>query len=157
MYTPTARRVNFLFVPPEEDAGAWNFRMDDFTQRLQNGFPGASLRDEGRTGPRGAETFAFEVELDPGEWIEGLVTSPFESIASVTVEKATTHEGARFAAWLRDLYVPAPDLVQFTTEFALGNGIDGQWPLPADGDAGALADVLQAHIDEVEELLGEDG
>ena len=37
---------------------------------------------------------------------------------------ASAAEAAQFAAWLRDSFVPSPDLVNFTSELALNNGDD---------------------------------
>lgn len=63
------------------------------------------------------------------------------------VMHASAAEAARFALWLRDSFVPSPDLVRFTSEMALNNGDDAHGHLPPYGSVDEIAQTLQQHID----------
>ncbi|WP_178880334.1 hypothetical protein [Streptomyces acidiscabies] len=55
-----------------------------------------------------------------------------------------------FIRWLRDTVLPSPELIRFTTEGAVGKGIETDWRMPADGDEGRIAEELRHHIEVVE-------
>ncbi|MFE6128527.1 hypothetical protein ACFQ6Q_09680 [Streptomyces sp. NPDC056437] len=140
-------RTTFSFAPPVDDAAAWHLRLDDLAASINEAFPGASTSWGGDLGPRSDGALTFEVPLDAGVWLEGLATTPYPGIGSVMVMRASAAEAARFALWLRDSFVPSPDLVQFTSELALNNGDDAHGILPPDGSVDEIADTLQQHID----------
>lgn len=81
--------------------------------------------------------------------LEGLVDSTFDGTGSVLVRDASPQETAPFAAWLRDRYVPEPDLVRFTSQLALAKGHSEVRALPATGGAEDIALALQQHLNEV--------
>ncbi|NBM19021.1 hypothetical protein [Streptomyces sp. GC420] len=60
---------------------------------------------------------------------------PAPDYALVSIVDATADEAAVFARWLRDSYVPSPASVRFPSSFAIGNGDERPWPLPATVDA----------------------
>ncbi|MER7660090.1 MULTISPECIES: hypothetical protein [unclassified Streptomyces] len=142
-----ALRTTFSFAPPVDDAAAWHLRLDDLSARITEAFPGASTSWGEDVGPRSAETLTFEVPLGGGVWLDGLATTPYPEIGSVMVMQASAVEAAQFAAWLRDSYVPAPDLVQFTSELALNNGDDAYWIVPPYASVDEIAQTLQQHIE----------
>ncbi|MFD4139950.1 hypothetical protein [Streptomyces sp. NPDC058572] len=147
MTDPDALRTTFSFAPPVDDAAAWHLRLDDLAAKITEAFPGSSTSLGGDLGPRSADALSFEVPLGDGLWLEGLATTPYPEIGSVMVMQASAAEAARFAAWLRDSFVPAPDLVHFTSELALNNGDDAYWVLPAHGSIDEIEQTLQQHID----------
>ncbi|MZG18066.1 hypothetical protein GTY44_32070 [Streptomyces sp. SID5914] len=43
-------------------------------------------------------------------------------------------------------YLPAPDLIRFTSELAYERDIDTDWRIPAGGDHERVADELKQHL-----------
>lgn len=142
-----ALRTTFSFAPPVNDAAAWHLQLDDLAAKITEAFPGASTSLGADLGPRSADALSFEVPLGDGVWLEGLATTPYPEIGSVMVMQASAVEAAQFAAWLRDSFVPSPDLVHFTSELALNKGDDAYWVLPPHGSVDEIAQTLQQHID----------
>ncbi|GHJ35457.1 hypothetical protein [Streptomyces sp. TS71-3] len=142
-----ARRTTFSFAPPVDDAGAWSLNLEDFANRLLQSFPGGSATPEGGMGPRDADTLSFEIPLGGGTWLEGLATTPYPGVGSVTAITASAQEAAVLARWLRDTLAPAPDLIFFTTEPALESGDTDYQQIPAHSDVPEIAHMLQEHID----------
>ncbi|MFF4406613.1 hypothetical protein [Streptomyces sp. NPDC001404] len=145
-------RTRFVFAPPVDDATAWNLSLDRFAEALEQGFPGVWTKHEGPLGPRPSDTLSFEVEIAESVWIEGLTTTPFDGMGSVMVENASASEAAVFAAWLRDSFAPSPELVHFSSEFAMNRGDESVWRIPAAGGTEAIAEELQRHIDTAGQL-----
>ncbi|MEU4497157.1 hypothetical protein AB0F96_27860 [Streptomyces sp. NPDC023998] len=142
-----ALRTTFSFAPPVDDAAAWHLRLDDLAAKIVEACSGASTSLGGDLGPRSADALSFEVPLGDGVWLEGLATTPYPEIGSVMVLQTSAAEAAQFAAWLRDSFVPSPDLVHFTSELALNNGDDAYWVIPPYGSVDEIAQTLQQHID----------
>ncbi|MFF3322501.1 hypothetical protein [Streptomyces sp. NPDC002889] len=147
MTAPDALRTTFSFAPPVNDAAAWHLQLNDLAAEIVEAFPGASTSLGGDLGPRSADALSFEVPLGGGLWLEGLATTPYPGSGSVMVVQASAAEAARFAVWLRDSFVPAPDLVHFTSELALNSGDDAYWVLAPHGSIDEIAQTLQQHID----------
>ncbi|MFD7819235.1 hypothetical protein ACFV6E_40960 [Streptomyces sp. NPDC059785] len=148
-----AQRTTFSFAPPVDDAAAWALEPDDFANRLLQAFPDAETWSEGAAGPlsRGGLGLGlgFELPLDGGDRLEGLVSNPFPEVGVVMAVHATAREAAVLARWLRDHYAPSPDLVHFTSEWALERDFTQYGCVPATGGLSDIARVLQAHLDEV--------
>ena len=140
------RRTTFSFAAPADNAAAWPLRLDTFAARLSEGFRDAGTRAVSALGPRASEALVFEVQLADGQWLSGLATTPFPDMGAVMVELASAAEAAEFAVWLRDRYAPAPELVEFTTEFAMESGVEGAWPIPPDSTREDLARLFEEHI-----------
>ncbi|MFM9372365.1 hypothetical protein [Streptomyces sp. Da 82-17] len=147
MTQPGPRRTTFSFAAPIDDAAALRLRLDDFATRVVDGFTDSFTRVEPQLGPRPADALSFEVQLKDGTWVEGLVTNPCPEMGAIMVGKVSASEAAEFAVWLRDSYAPAPDLVEFTTEFAMDVGEDTPWQVPARCSVDELAALFQRHID----------
>ncbi len=148
-------RYDFIFTPPEEDAAGWNLTLPGFSRALSHSFPDSSVsQEEGALGPREAQSMSFEIELMPGEWLEGIVSTPFPRTGSVLLRLATPLHGAGFAKWLRDAYVPQPARIEAVVSLALENGVDDVRSIPPTGDLGAIVEVLREHIAVVEQQLG---
>ncbi|MEV4505120.1 hypothetical protein [Streptomyces klenkii] len=139
-------RTRFSFAPPVDDALAWNLRLDVLAQAIEEAFPGAWTKAEGRLGPRPSEALSFEIQAVGDAWVEGTATSPIEGAGAVVVD-ATVQEASVFARWLRDSFIPSPDLIEFSSEFAMNRGDFSTWQLPRTGPAEDIAAALQAHID----------
>ncbi|MYV71562.1 hypothetical protein GT043_37695 [Streptomyces sp. SID2131] len=73
------------------------------------------------------------------------VTEP--DYAYVTLTDATADEAGVFAVWLRDSFVPAPDLVRFASSLAMANGEDTPSSLPTGGVQDDISDLLRRHLD----------
>ncbi len=146
------RRTTFLFYPPVNDALAWNLRLDDLAQRIERDFPGSSTDLEHGLGPRDADALSFEVEIAEGVWLEGLATTPFEGMGTVMARLASAREAAVLAAWLRDSFIPSPELIEFSSEAAMDGGEETSWRLPRSGPVEEIAETLQQHLDCAEAL-----
>ncbi|MEU0394524.1 hypothetical protein ABZ208_17450 [Streptomyces sp. NPDC006208] len=142
-----ALRTTFSFAPPINDAAAWHLQLDDLANKVIEAFPGASTSLGGDQGPRSADALSFEVPLGDGVWLEGLATTPYPEIGSVMVMHASAAEAAQLGIWLRDSFVPSPDLVHFTSELALSNGDDTSWALPPPASVDEIARTLQQHME----------
>ncbi|MGI5353054.1 hypothetical protein ACQEU8_33470 [Streptomyces sp. CA-250714] len=146
------QRYTFIFTPPEEDAGCWNLNLQSFSQALNETFPdSSSSQEEGALGPRRAQSLSFELELMPNEWLEGIVSTPFPQTGSVVLELATPVQGAAFAKWLRDAYVPPSAPIEVIIGLALENGVEDVRTVPPTGDLSSIVRELEEHIALVEE------
>ena len=126
----SARRTTFSFAAPVDDATAWHLRLDGLASSLTEAFPEGAATLEGGLGPREADSLSFEVPLGEGVWLRGLATSPYPEMGSVMVMDASAAEAAAFGVWLRDSFVPSPELVHFTSEMALDRGEEAYWVVP---------------------------
>ncbi|MFD7231083.1 hypothetical protein [Streptomyces sp. NPDC059881] len=150
MNQTNARRTTFSFAPPVDSATAWHLHLEDLATKITEAFPGASTDVEGDLGPRSADALSFEVPLGDGVWLEGLATTPYPEVGSIMVMQASAEEAAHFAVWLRDSFVPSPDLVHFTSELALDAGVDTYGIIPPHGSTDEIARTLQQHIESTE-------
>ncbi|MEU0602193.1 hypothetical protein ABZ484_28735 [Streptomyces sp. NPDC006393] len=145
-----ARRTTFSFAPPVDDAAAWDIQLNDFAERLMQGFPGTETWLLGAQAPHPQEGLGFDMPLGGGTRMEGLVNTPYPKVGAVMALNATADEAAVLARWLRDHYAPAPDLVQFTSERALELGVTEYGRIPTTGDVHEISRVLREHLDEVD-------
>ncbi|MEU7052711.1 hypothetical protein J3S85_00855 [Streptomyces lavenduligriseus] len=150
MTESNARRTTFSFAPPVDDAAAWGIELNDFANRLMQGFPGTETWPLGSQAPHPQEGLGFDMPLGGGAHMEGLVHTPYPKVGAVMALDTTADEAAVLARWLRDHYAPTPDLVHFTSERALELGITAYGRIPATGDLYEISRVLQEHIDTVE-------
>ncbi|MEV6044251.1 hypothetical protein [Streptomyces xanthochromogenes] len=127
------------------DASAWQMTVEGFVHALSAAFPGVSTKYR-TSSLRGNSVVDFEVEVQPGSWVEGVATTPVENSAVITVVGATVAEGAYFALWLRGGLAPRPDLVRFSNERALEGGDDSEWAIPAGGGFEKVEAVLAEHM-----------
>ncbi|WSQ09504.1 hypothetical protein OG604_17990 [Streptomyces sp. NBC_01231] len=145
-----ARRTTFSFAAPVDDAAAWDLALDDFANRLIQGFPGTETWTLGTQVPYPQDGLGFDMPLGGGARMEGLLSAPYPKVGAVMALDATASEAAVLARWLRDQYAPSPDLVHFTSERALELGVTEYGQIPATGDAQEIARVLREHLDEVD-------
>ncbi|MET9362176.1 hypothetical protein ABZX93_14800 [Streptomyces sp. NPDC006632] len=118
----------------------WNLDLSAFGQALDDAFP------EVRYGPEEghAARLSFWAMTADGEEFDGFADN--ESRATIALSSATVDEAARVILWLRDSYLPAPDLIRFTSELAYERKIDTDWRVPATGDHARIADEIKHHI-----------
>ncbi|MCD9141083.1 hypothetical protein [Streptomyces albireticuli] len=145
-------RTTFVFHPPVDNALAWDLSLDRLERSIEQSFPDSSAKSEGDLGPRPAATLSFEIQIAEGVWIEGLATMPFEGMGSVMITGASAVEAAVFAAWLRDSFVPSPELVEFSSELAMNGGDESVWHLPESGSVTDIAEALQRHLEVADHL-----
>ncbi|WP_265564772.1 hypothetical protein [Streptomyces hygroscopicus] len=69
---------------------------------------------------------------------------------TVVLTDNTADEAAVFIAWLRDAFLPSPDLIRFSSEPAVEAGIETDWRMPAGGDTARIAGELKHHIEVIE-------
>ncbi|MFE9404691.1 hypothetical protein ACFYNY_23455 [Streptomyces sp. NPDC006530] len=141
---PDDIRATFIFHPPINDAAAWHMTLEGFVHALTASFPAAFTKH--RTSQlRDNPVVDFEIEIQPGIWIEGVASTPVENSAVITLVGATVSEAARFAQWLRTTLVPAASPICFSSEAALDSGDTTEWHIPADGDFDEIRTVVAEH------------
>ncbi|MFG7945199.1 hypothetical protein [Streptomyces cacaoi] len=86
-------RYTFIFTPPEGDASCWNLALASFAERLRASFRESDTHYEGGLGPRDADSLSFEVAITPGEWLDGMVSTPLPQTGSVVLYLATRRSG----------------------------------------------------------------
>ncbi|WP_167155592.1 hypothetical protein [Streptomyces sp. MBT27] len=74
------------------DASAWQMTVEGFVHALSEAFPEVSTKYR-TSSLRGNSVVDFEVEVQPGSWVEGVATTPVENSAVITVVGAAVAEG----------------------------------------------------------------
>ncbi|MDQ1007437.1 hypothetical protein QFZ82_001922 [Streptomyces sp. V4I23] len=139
-------RTNIGFYPPQEDSGAWRSTLPSLEHALRQSFPDPVI--EHQISPlHGEQVLEFEITLAPDVWITGTSSMEGPDYAYVTLVDVTADEAAVFATWLRDSFVPAPDLVRFVSSLAMANGEESPWILPATGGSEEVVAEIRRHID----------
>ncbi|MFF8381318.1 hypothetical protein ACF07V_34975 [Streptomyces sp. NPDC015661] len=139
-------RTNFAFCPPEGDGGAWHATLQTLERALREAFLD-SVTAHRRSGLHAMAVLDFEIEPSPDVWVDGTAAITEPDYAYITLTDVTADEAGVFAVWLRDSFVPAPNLVRFTSSLAMANGEDTTLPLPATGSREDISGLLRRHLD----------
>ncbi|PJN32208.1 hypothetical protein CG747_43875 [Streptomyces sp. CB02959] len=143
-------RATFLFYPPVDDANSWHLTFEDFEASLKQRFPDAFTSMQS-TRFRGGAYLDFGVLVAEGVEVRGMLTIPVEECGCVTLILVSPGEAAVIAKWLRDDFIPSPDLIRFSSEGAMEIGDETHWELPPSGDQEEIEEDLRAHIAYVED------
>ncbi|MGW9452024.1 hypothetical protein [Streptomyces sp. NPDC055632] len=146
MATERNIRTNFAFYPPEGDGGAWHATLDSLERALREAFPDPAIGHR-RSGVHEMTVLDFEIELAPDVWLDGTAAITEPDYAYITLTDVTADEAGAFAVWLRDSFVPTPNLVRFASSLAMANGEDTPSPLPAGGGREDIGALLHRHLD----------
>ncbi|GAA4797576.1 hypothetical protein [Streptomyces ziwulingensis] len=130
----------YLLYAPAKNPQGWNLDLAAFGQALDDAFPEVRYRQEDGHSAR----LSFWVMTAEGEEFDGFADN--ESRDTIALSSTTVDEAAQFSLWLRDAYLPAPDLIRFTSELAYEGDIDTDWRIPAGGDHERVADELKQHL-----------
>ncbi|SED26795.1 hypothetical protein SAMN05216483_3475 [Streptomyces sp. 2131.1] len=130
----------YLLYAPAKNPQGWNLDLAAFGQALDDAFPEVRYRQEDGHSAR----LSFWVMTAEGEEFDGFADN--ESRDTIALSSTTVDEAASFILWLRDAYLPAPDLIRFTSELAYERDIDTDWRIPAGGDHERVADELKQHL-----------
>ncbi|MEU4278038.1 hypothetical protein AB0F57_24470 [Streptomyces tanashiensis] len=140
-------RTTFLFYAPEREPHAWGLDLAGLGEALRESF--AEVRYKVRQDrTQGKPYLSFWAGTDDGTEYDG--TATVHGRDCVMLSDTTAAEAAPFLLWLRDTYLPAPDLVRFSSVPAVERGIETDWRLPANGDMARVADELRHHLSVVE-------
>ncbi|MGW5200810.1 hypothetical protein [Streptomyces spiralis] len=137
-------QTTYLLYAPAKNPHAWRLDLTAFGEALQAAFPGA--RYETRQGRQ--LRLSFWAMTEDGTEFTGFAST--EGRDTVLLSDNTPSEAAAFIAWLRDSFLPAPDLIRFSSELAVERGIETDWRMPAEADTTHIADELKHHIQVVE-------
>ncbi len=130
----------YLLYAPAKNPQGWNLDLSAFGQALDDSFPEVRYRpEEGH--PARLSFWAMTAE---GEEFDGIADN--ESRDTIALSSTTVDEAAAFILWLRDRYLPAPDLIRFTSELAFAREIETDWRIPATGDHERIADEIKQHL-----------
>jgi hypothetical protein len=138
-------RSNFVFAPPEDSPAAWQASLETFRTALERSFPDAFL-EINTSSLRDVPVLDFEIEVEQGVFVTRTAAMPTPDYAHVTIIDVTAHTAALFAQWLRDSYVPSPASVRSLSSFAMENGDETPWPLPATGDSTQIEAALRSYL-----------
>ncbi|MFE9120918.1 hypothetical protein [Streptomyces sp. NPDC007172] len=130
----------YLLYAPAKNPQGWNLDLSAFGQALDDAFPEVRYQQEEGHAAR----LSFWAMTADGEEFDGFADN--ESRATIALSSTTVDEAATFILWLRDSYLPAPDLIRFTSELAYEREIDTDWRIPATGDHARIADEIKHHI-----------
>ncbi|MFF8656457.1 hypothetical protein [Streptomyces huasconensis] len=130
----------YLLYAPAKNPQGWNLDLAAFGQALDDAFPEVRYRQEDGHSAR----LSFWVMTAEGEEFDGFADN--ESRDTIALSSTTVDEAASFILWLRDAYLPAPDLIRFTSELAYERDIDTDWRIPAGGDHERVADELKQRL-----------
>ncbi|MCZ1014386.1 hypothetical protein [Streptomyces noursei] len=125
--------------------------FEGFESALKERFPGAFARLR-PTPFRGGQYLAFEVLVAEGVGVRGIATIPVEECGCITLNLVSPGEAAVIAKWLRDDFIPSPELIRFSSEGAMEIGDETHWELPPSGDQVEIEEDLRAHIAYVESV-----
>ncbi|MFK8905443.1 hypothetical protein [Streptomyces sp. YS-3] len=134
----------FLLFAPERDPHAWGLDLEQLGEALRGSFQDVSyeLRQDDVHG--GAPYMWFWAVDSRGTGFDG--TALTQGRDCIMLSGITAGEAAAFIVWLRDSHLPAPDLVRYSSEAAVVEGIESDWKLPAAGDEDGVADELRHHL-----------
>jgi hypothetical protein len=130
----------YLLYAPAKDPKGWYLDLAAFGQALDDSFPEVRYRPEVGYPAR----LSFWVMRAEGEEFDGFADN--ESRDMIALSPTTVDEAASFILWLRDAYLPGPNLIRFTSELAYERDIDTDWRIPAGGDHEQVADELKQHL-----------
>ncbi|MFI8768193.1 hypothetical protein ACIGN6_25230 [Streptomyces sp. NPDC053792] len=133
-------RTTFVFYAPEREPHVWALDLTGLGEALREPFPEVRYKVRQDRTHQGEPYLSFWA----GTEYDGTATVTGRDCVMLT--DTTPGEAATFLLWLRDSYLPAPDLIRFSSEPAVERGIETDWHLPADGDARRLADELRHHL-----------
>ncbi|MFM9441635.1 hypothetical protein [Streptomyces acidiscabies] len=137
-------QTTFLFYAPAKEPDGWRLDLASFAVALDAEFP--EVRYEIRQGRQ--LRLSFWVVTEDGTEFTGFASN--EGRDGVLLTDNTADEAAVFIAWLRDSYLPSPDLIRFSSEPAVLAGIETDWRVPATGDVTRIAEELRHHVQVVE-------
>ncbi|GAU70771.1 hypothetical protein SSP35_22_00750 [Streptomyces sp. NBRC 110611] len=149
--TDDENRATLFFYPPVDDADSWHMTFEGLEEALKERFPGALIQTL-PTPFREGNFLSFEVLVAEGVGVRGTATIPIEECGCITLKLVTPGEAAPFAQWLRDDFIPSPDLIRFSSEGAMEIGDETHWELPRSGEQAGIEEDLRAHIAYVESI-----
>ncbi|MFF0035225.1 hypothetical protein ACFYRG_03265 [Streptomyces mirabilis] len=137
-------QTTYLLYAPAKNPDGWNLDLAAFGTALQAAFP--EVRYETRQGRQ--VRLSFWAVTEDGIEFTGFASN--EGRDTVVLTDNTAEEASVFIAWLRDSFLPSPDLIRFSSEPAVEEGIETDWRMPAGGDTARIAEELKHHIQVVE-------
>ncbi|MET9953418.1 hypothetical protein ABZ135_17965 [Streptomyces sp. NPDC006339] len=136
--------TTFLFYAPERQPHAWGLDLAGLGEALREAFPEVRYRVRQDRTHQGEPYLSFWAAMEDGTEYEG--TATVHGRDCVMLADVTAGAAASFLVWLRDRYLPAPDLIRFSSEPAVERGIETDWRLPADGGVERVAEELRHHL-----------
>ncbi|KUN85551.1 hypothetical protein AQJ66_13670 [Streptomyces bungoensis] len=137
-------QTTYLLYAPAKNPAGWNLDLAAFGAALDAAFHDVRYETEQGRQLR----LCFWAVTEDGIVFDGFATN--EGRDTVLLTDNTPGEAAVFIAWLRDSFLPSPDLIRFTTEPAVERGIETDWRVPATADTASIAEELKHHIQVVE-------
>ncbi|MEU7389773.1 hypothetical protein [Streptomyces tanashiensis] len=137
-------RTTFLFYAPERQPHAWSLDLAGLGEALRQSFTEARYKVRQDHTHQGEPYLSFWAATDDGTEYDG--TATVHGRDCVMLADTTAGEAAPFLIWLRDNHLPSPDLIRFSSEAAVDQGIETDWRLPGTGDAERVADELRHHL-----------
>ena len=136
-------RTTYLLYAPAKNPGGWNLDLAAFGEALEAAF--AEARYETRQGRQ--VRLSFWAMTEEGMEFTGFASN--EGRDTVLLADNTAAEAAVFIVWLRDSFLPAPDLIRFSSEPAVEKGIETDRRMPVNGDRSRITEELKHHLGDV--------
>ncbi|MEU0395795.1 hypothetical protein ABZ208_24025 [Streptomyces sp. NPDC006208] len=136
--------VTFLFYAPQKAPRAWALDLSRLGQAMREAYTEVRYKIRQDATRHGEPYLSFWVATGDGVECEGTATAHGRDC--ITLVDATAGDAGRFLAWFRDTCLPSPDLIRFSSGYAVERGIDSDWRLPAEGDQARVADELRHHL-----------
>ncbi|MFD0033067.1 hypothetical protein ACWFR5_26080 [Streptomyces sp. NPDC055092] len=129
----------FLLYAPAKDPQAWHLDLAGFSEALQAAFPEVRCVPEDRPA-----ALSFWALTNEGVVFDGF--ADVETRHTIMLTENTATEASEFIVWLRDHYLPSPDLIRYTTEDAVTRGLDTDWRVPSRGGREQIVEELEQHL-----------
>ncbi|MFJ5034511.1 hypothetical protein ACIQB5_42155 [Streptomyces sp. NPDC088560] len=132
--------TSFLLYAPAKNPHGWQLDLNAFGEALRDAFPEVGYQpEEGHPARLGIWVLTVDgIEFD------GFADN--ETRDTIALSNNKIDEIAVFILWLRDSYLPSPDLIRFTTEAAFARGIETDWRVPTSGGVDRITEELRQHL-----------
>ncbi|MFE3187119.1 hypothetical protein ACFXKR_40730 [Streptomyces violascens] len=137
-------QTTFLLYAPERTPHAWGLDLAHLGDTLRGSFHDVSYEVRQDDVHGGAPYLWFWAVDRHGTGFDG--TALVQGRDCIMLSSTTAGEAAGFVTWLRDSYLPAPDLIRYTSEDAIVEGIESDWKLPAASGEDDVAEELRHHL-----------
>ncbi|GJF23980.1 hypothetical protein [Streptomyces sp. HO565] len=136
---PDEYHTTYLLYAPAKNPHGWNLDLTAFGTALDAAF--SDVRCETRQGRR--LRLSFWAVTEGGIEFTGFASN--EGRDTIVLTDNTADEAAVFITWLRDSFLPSPDLIRFSSEPAVEAGVETDWRMPAGEDTARIAEELRHH------------
>lgn len=141
-------QATFLLYAPERSPHAWGLDLAQLGEALRESFQDVSYEVRQDDVHGGTPYMWFWAADSRGAGFDGTALS--QGRDCIMLSGTTAGEAAAFVVWLRDSHLPSPDLIRYSSEAAVAEGIESDWKIPVSANENEIADELRHHLRVVE-------